>query len=231
MTAQPTPIMLPIRRSGLTLIEFIVSLGLIAMLSSLVLVAVHHARSAARAISCVNNSRQMALASISYADLHGRLPTEPLLQPENAGWAIDLLAHIEQATLGSLFDPSQPVDSPINLIAANVHRPATFHCVQTRDEVSQFEVHASQPLRILPNHYLFNAFVLGVPFPTVTQTDTTMLVRDSAITSPLWHSSPFTSTLDDGSPAMHANRTVMAYVSGRAEMRTLRDERFIRLRP
>jgi prepilin-type processing-associated H-X9-DG protein len=63
------------RRIGLTLIELLIVLSVVAMLAALMLPAVMQARSAARQAICQSNLRQWALAAQLYTDSHdGRLP-------------------------------------------------------------------------------------------------------------------------------------------------------------
>jgi prepilin-type processing-associated H-X9-DG protein len=57
-------------RSGATLVEVLVTIGLIAMIAGLSLPAVGSAREAARRVRCANNLRQIGLASASYVALY-----------------------------------------------------------------------------------------------------------------------------------------------------------------
>lgn len=64
-------------RRALTLIEVLVVIGVLALLTALLLPAVAAARDAASRVQCLNNVRQLALASANYADVHGVLLPGP----------------------------------------------------------------------------------------------------------------------------------------------------------
>lgn len=207
-------------RSAFTLVELLVVLGVIAILVGLLLPAIQQVRTTARTLGCLNNGRQIGLTAVAFHDIHGHLPTEPLLCSESPGWAIDLLPHLEQSSLWNQFDLNQPVDSDANVSAASGYRPSIFRCPQNQDSPLSVAPPSGVPVQVLPNHYVFNSTVFGVPMARIPQTDSTMLARDSGSFAQLWHSSPFTSVLNDGSPPVHPGGTVVVYVSGRAELRT-----------
>jgi prepilin-type N-terminal cleavage/methylation domain-containing protein/prepilin-type processing-associated H-X9-DG protein len=67
----------PIRNSqrrGVTIIELLVVTAIIGILVSLVLSAVQYAREAARRVACMNNLKQLGLASQLYHDAHNTFP-------------------------------------------------------------------------------------------------------------------------------------------------------------
>jgi prepilin-type N-terminal cleavage/methylation domain-containing protein len=66
------------RRRGFTLVELLVVIAIIGVLVALLLPAVQSAREASRRTKCMNNMKQLALATHNFENVYGRFPT--------AGW-------------------------------------------------------------------------------------------------------------------------------------------------
>src|SRR5215472_7250827 len=101
-----SPILRP--RWGFTLVELLVVMAIIAILISLLLPAVQKAREAANRTSCINNLKQLGLATLNFESAHKCLPPARImrvnkdnddddLKPRGgATWAIFLLPYLEQ---------------------------------------------------------------------------------------------------------------------------------------
>lgn len=96
-------------RSGFTLVELLVVMAIISILISLLLPAVQKAREAANRTACINNLKQLALATHNFESAHRTLPPARILRrnPDNdnnhdekvrggATWAVYLLPYMEQ---------------------------------------------------------------------------------------------------------------------------------------
>lgn len=92
-------------RSGFTLIELLVVISIIATLIAFIAPAVQNARSAARRLECLNNMRQVALATQNFAATNSdRLPflaisTSTASNAPPTGWPAQLLPYMERAAI------------------------------------------------------------------------------------------------------------------------------------
>lgn len=83
-------------RHGLTIIEVLVVLGIIALLVALILAAIQRSREASRKLQCANNLRQLGQALAQFESAHGRYP---YLWENGQVNLVNLLPYLDQKAL------------------------------------------------------------------------------------------------------------------------------------
>ena len=101
-------------RSGFTLVELLVVIGIIGILIGLLLPAVQQAREAARRVQCQNNMHQIGLAMHNYHSQFKRLPPQRTANGFH-GWAIFTLPFLEKQNVFETYDMGRRWSSPETL--------------------------------------------------------------------------------------------------------------------
>lgn len=102
------------KRGAFTLVELLVVIAIIGILIGMLLPAVQQVREAARRTQCLNNIRQIALASMNYESAHMRFPPGLLeesssaegVEPQELSILCHLLPFIEANNVAALIEPN-----------------------------------------------------------------------------------------------------------------------------
>jgi prepilin-type N-terminal cleavage/methylation domain-containing protein len=116
-------------KRGVTLIELVVVLAIIAILLGLLFPAIHYSLESARRASCQSNLHQLGVAVKHFVDARKKLP-EPAIDGAVGGWAIAILPFMEDTDLANGLSGNPPLN-PVPALARN--RPVIMTCPSAYD--------------------------------------------------------------------------------------------------
>jgi prepilin-type N-terminal cleavage/methylation domain-containing protein len=104
------------KRKGVTIIELLVVVVIIAGLAAILFPAVQNARATARRSTSQSNLRQIALAILNYEVQNGKLPVaERVAGKPRLGWVTNILPQLERRDLYDRYDFQKDWFDPANL--------------------------------------------------------------------------------------------------------------------
>ncbi|MHB1035168.1 MAG: DUF1559 family PulG-like putative transporter [Pirellulales bacterium] len=139
-------------RRGFTLVELLVVIAIIGILIALLLPAVQAAREAARRSQCMNNLKQLGLASLNHLSANGKFPTggwgwKWIGDPDRGygrkqmgGWGYTTLNYLEQTGLGDL-GSGQSAAAKRAINAKLIATPLPVHICPTRRRAQLYPFH------------------------------------------------------------------------------------------
>lgn len=125
-----SPMSLTVPRRGLTVLELLVTMGIISLLAGLLLPTVQQARESARQMQCKNHLKQIGIALHSYHDLYGSLPIglrSDCRKQSAFAWAQAILPQLEQPALFASVSAASTITDP-SLESVSDLTPVIYRC-------------------------------------------------------------------------------------------------------
>jgi prepilin-type N-terminal cleavage/methylation domain-containing protein len=105
--ADPTP-----PRSGFTLVEVLVGIAILAVLTGMLLPAIHRVRESGNYLTCRNHLRQIGAAIHNYESMHGYYPGPGTL-PSQTSTLAQVLPFLDVSNVGQMIAKNQPLFFPV----------------------------------------------------------------------------------------------------------------------
>ena len=170
----------PVKKCGFTIIELLVSIGIIAVLIALLLPSVQMMRESSRRMQCQYNLHQIGVAFQSYHDAHHQFPpvyvaVHKSVLPAFIGPAGDyddpnihtygefLLPYLDQAPLYNRINFQSPYFSPVDLTSIGLSRYSTNNQSITSSPLSVFLCPSSTNNTGNPFKYSWTLKGLSIP--------------------------------------------------------------------
>jgi len=195
------------KRLGITLVELVVVMTVLAVLCSLGLPAVMMAREAARIASCKNNLRQIGTSLHAITAARGRLPKN-----SPTPWTISVVREWERPTI----ENSIPMGTPEELVAWDL-LPLAMHPIKTLrcPTATEVLVDGRHISNYGLNEYLPNARLEGIPDGT---SNTLLAGEIPSESAALWTWGPLSIAENMGS----SHRQMVHSVQGDGAVRSIR---------
>ncbi len=126
-------------RSGVTIVELLVAIGIVGLLLSILVPAVQQARASSRVMKCRNNLRQVGLAMGNFAEANGAFPTASLPHSTHRR----LMFYLDAAQIGEALLEDQVPDSWVVPTLACPSDPAVHINMEKHGDSSYFLNHGS----------------------------------------------------------------------------------------
>lgn len=186
------------KKTGFTLVEVLVVIGILGLLLALLLPAIQQSREAARQGQCKSQLRQLGIGLLNHHDVHGKFPPgwtgksesveHDVLGPTGWGWGAHLLPFIEQDNLSNRIALDWLILHPANDVV-RTQAIGLFHCPSDIDTPPlQFVDHGISLYELPESNYVAN-FGLGRPSGCDSLAFTGQQCDGGAIRGPFHHNS------------------------------------------